>query len=218
MRLFRAHCPNARLLNGWGMTETCPPNTVTPIDSDKIESVGKVAPHCEMAIVDDENKELPTGVIGEIVIKGWIVTDGYYKDEELTREIKKNGWFHTGDLGKFDEEKFLYIVGRKKEMIKVGGQIVFAPEVETALHKHPAVAEIAVIGVADEGLHGESVRAFAVLKEGQSSTPEDLKAFAKEHLAHFKVPQKIIIMKELPKNRVGKVDKELLLTFARSKQ
>ena len=210
MRLFRAHCPNARLLNGWGMTETCPPNTVTPMDSDKIESVGKVAPHCEMKVFDDEDKELPSGSIGEIVIKGWVVTDGYYKDEELTREVKRNGWFHTGDLGKFDTEGFLYIVGRKKEMIKVAGQIVFAPEVETALHKHPAVAEVAVIGVADEGLHGEAVKAFAVLKDGQSITSEELKAFAKEHLAHFKVPQKIIILSQLPKNRVGKVDKEAL--------
>lgn len=210
MWLFHAHCKNARLLNGWGMTETCPPNTVTPLDSNKIESVGKVAPHCEMKIVDDNDKELSKGAIGEIVIKGWVVTDGYYKDEALTKEIKKNGWFHTGDLGKFDDEGFLYIVGRKKEMIKVAGQIVFAPEVEMALHKHPAVAEVAVIGVVDEGLRGEAVRAFAVLKEGQSTTSEELRAFAKEHLAHFKVPQKIIIMKELPKNRVGKVDKELL--------
>lgn len=210
MRLFRAHCKNARLLNGWGMTETCPPNTVTPLNSDKIESVGKVAPHCEIKIVDDDGKELSSGAIGEIVIKGWVVTDGYYKDEALTKEIKKNGWFYTGDLGKFDNEGFLYIVGRKKEMIKVAGQIVFAPEVETALHKHPAIAEVAVIGVADEGLRGEAVQAFAVLKEGQSATSEELRAFAKEHLAHFKVPQKIVIMAELPKNRVGKVDKEAL--------
>ncbi|MDP8264850.1 MAG: AMP-binding protein [Candidatus Aceula lacicola] len=209
MRLFKTHCPNACLLNGWGMTETCPPNTVTPLGSDKIESIGKVAPHCEIKIFDDEEKELAPGEIGEIVIRGWVVMDGYYKDPELTDSLIWNDWFHTGDLGRFDDEGYLYIVGRKKEMIKVGGQIVYAPEVETVLHKHDTVAEVAVIGVADK-LRGEAVKAFVVLKEGTEETPEDLKFFAKDHLANFKVPQEIEILKELPKNRTGKVDKEAL--------
>ncbi|HOD12327.1 MAG TPA: AMP-binding protein [Candidatus Omnitrophota bacterium] len=209
MRLFKAHCPNARLLNGWGMTETCPPNTVTPLDSDKIESVGKVAPHCEIRIFDEEEKELAPGEIGEIVIRGWVVMDGYYKDPETTKSLIWNGWFHTGDLGRFDEEGFLYIVGRKKEMIKVAGQIVYAPEVETALHKHPAVAEVAVIGIADK-LRGEAVKAFVTLKPGVPADAQELRFFAKDHLASFKVPQEILILQELPKNRLGKIDKEAL--------
>lgn len=210
MRLFHQHCPNARLLNGWGMTETCPPNTVTPLDSDKIESVGKPSPHCTIKLFNDEDQEVEKGQVGEIVIQGWVVMDGYYKDEELTQSLIRNGWFHTGDLGRFDEQGFLYIVGRKKEMIKVAGQIVFAPEVEACLYKHEAIAEAAVIGVADAKLRGESVRAFVVLKPGCAATSEDIRAFAREHLASFKVPQQVEIVESLPKNRVGKIDKEAL--------
>ena len=206
---FHKYCPNAKLLNGWGMTETCPPNTVTPFNSNRIESIGKPSPISEIKIFDDNNKELPTGEIGEIVIRGWIVMDGYYKDPAGTAEVKKNGWLYTGDLGRFDREGYLYIVGRKKEMIKVGGQIVYAPEVESAFYKHDAVAEVAVVGTADK-LRGEAVKAFVVLKEGMKTTPEDLRYFAREHLAHFKVPASIELRKELPKNRTGKIDKESL--------
>ncbi|HBR15596.1 MAG TPA: hypothetical protein DD723_08695 [Candidatus Omnitrophica bacterium] len=206
---FHRYCPNAKLLNGWGMTETCPPNTVTPLDSNKIESVGKPAPHCEIKILDEQDQEVPVGHIGEIVIRGWIVMEGYYKDPEATSAVKRNGWLYTGDLGRFDEEGFLYIVGRKKEMIKVGGQIVYAPEVEAAFYKHEAVREVAVIGMSDK-LRGEAVKAFVALKEGFDLQPEDLRYFAREHLAHFKVPHTIEIRKELPKNRTGKIDKEML--------
>ena len=206
---FHKYCPNAKLLNGWGMTETCPPNTVTPLDNPKIESVGKPAPNCEIQIVDDEDKVLPTGQVGEIVISGWVVMQEYYKDPEGTALAKRNGFFHTGDLGRFDEEGLLYIVGRKKEMIKVAGQIVFAPEVEAALCKHEAILEAAVIGVADN-MRGEAVKAFVVLKEGFSISPLDIKYFAKEHLANFKVPHTIEIRESLPKNRTGKIDKEAL--------
>jgi len=206
---FHKYCPNAKLLNGWGMTETCPPNTVTPMDSDNIASIGKPAPSCRINIVDEEGNELPTGEIGEIVISGWVIMDCYYKDPEATAAVKRDGGLHTGDLGRFDDEGFLYIVGRKKEMIKVAGQIVYAPEVEAAFYKNEVVAEVAVIGVPDE-LRGEAVKAFVVLSEGAEIAPEDLRYFAKEHLAHFKVPQSIEIRTELPKNRTGKIDKQLL--------
>ena len=216
MNRFHQYCPNAKLLNGWGMTETCPPNTVTPLNSANIASVGKPASNCEIKIFNESDRELPpegslsaVGEIGEIVIRGWIVMEGYYKDPEATAALKRNGWLYTGDLGRFDKEGFLYIVGRKKEMIKVAGQIVYAPEVETALQKHEAVAEAAVIGVPDS-LRGEAVKAFVVLRESAKTTPEDLRYFAREHLAHFKVPQSIEIRSTLPKNRTGKIDKELL--------
>ncbi|HBO97444.1 MAG TPA: hypothetical protein DE315_06580 [Candidatus Omnitrophica bacterium] len=209
MERFHRYCPNAMLLNGWGMTETCPPNTVTPLNSANIASVGKLAPNCEIKIFGEDNHELPSGEIGEIAIRGWVVMEGYYKDPEGTAALKRNGWLYTGDLGRFDKEGFLYIVGRKKEMIKVAGQIVYAPEVEAALQKHEAVAEAAVIGAPDS-LRGETVKAFVVLRESAQTTPEDLRYFAKEHLAHFKVPQSIEIRPALPKNRTGKIDKELL--------
>jgi long-chain acyl-CoA synthetase len=206
---FHKYCPNAKLLNGWGMTETCPPNTVTPLNNPKIESVGKAAPNCEIKIVDEDDKFLPAGTIGEIVIRGWVVMQEYYKDPQATLAAKRNGWFHTGDLGRFDDEGFLYIVGRKKEMIKVAGQIVYAPEVEAALCKHEAVLEAAVIGIADD-MRGESVKAYVVLKEGFVIEPLEIKYFAREHLANFKVPQTVEVLSALPKNRMGKLDKELL--------
>ena len=236
LKRFSQYCPNAQLLNGWGMTETCPPNTVTPLSrgqacsprfpsrlrlaevdageaglfpTQKIESVGKPSPYCEIKIFDEHNQEVPAGEISEIVIRGPYMMAGYYKDPQNTAEIMRGGWLHTGDLGRFDEEGFLYIAGRKKEMIKVGGQIVYAPEVEAALGKHEAVLEAAVIGSPDT-LRGEVVKAFVVLREGHQISSEDLRFFAREHLAHFKVPQTIEIKKELPKNRTGKIDKEIL--------
>ncbi len=209
MARFQKYCPNAKLLNGWGMTETCPPNTVTPLGSSNIASVGKPSPVSEMKLIDDDGQDVPCGQIGEIVIRGWVVMDEYYKDPDLTAQTKKNGWLYTGDLGRFDEEGYLYIVGRKKEMIKVGGQIVYAPEVEAAFHKHEAVEETAVIGVSD-ALRGEAVKAFVVLKEGMDISIEDLRYFARQHLAHFKVPSEIELKDVLPKNRIGKIDKETL--------
>ena len=167
------------------------------------------SPNCEIQIVDDDDKILPQGAVGEIVIRGWVVMQEYYKDLEGTELAKRNGFFHTGDLGRFDEEGFLYIVGRKKEMIKVAGQIVYAPEVEAALCKHEAVLEAAVIGVPDP-MRGESIKAFVVLKEGIHINPLDIKYFAREHLANFKVPQTVEIRESLSKNRTGKIDKELL--------
>lgn len=209
MERFHKYCPNAQLLNGWGMTETCPPNTVTPLGSKNIASVGKPSPLSEIKIVDENDKEVAVGEIGEILIRGWIVMKEYYKDPESTAQMKKNGWLYTGDLGRKDAEGYIYIAGRKKEMIKAAGQIVYAPEVESAFYKHEAVLEVAVIGVPDE-MRGEAVKAFIVLKDGHGASAEDLRYFAREHLANFKVPQSIDIRPSLPKNRTGKIDKELL--------
>lgn len=209
MERFHQYCPNAKLLNGWGMTETCPPNTVTPLDSDNIASVGKPAPHCTIKIFDENDHELPVGNVGEIVIKGWVVMNQYYKDPEETNRVIRNNWLYTGDLGKFDKEGFLYIVGRKKEMIKVGGQIVFEPEIEAAFYKHEDVVEVAAIGIPDE-MKGESIKVFIVLNDQSRMNENDLKYFAREHLANFKVPKSIEICKELPKNRTGKIDKSKL--------
>ncbi|MCK9431285.1 MAG: acyl--CoA ligase, partial [Candidatus Omnitrophica bacterium] len=137
LRRFHQFCPKAQLLNGWGLTETNAPTVVLPMGSKNIESVGRPAPWIEVKIFDDSAKELKANQVGEVVVKSWVVTDGYLKDEELSRQTIRNGWFYTGDLGKFDTQGFLYIVGRKKEMIKVGGEIVFEPEVESVLLKHP---------------------------------------------------------------------------------
>lgn len=209
LRRFNQYCPKAQLLNGWGLTETNAPTTVTPMGSKKIESVGRPAPWIKVKVFDDQDREPAAGEIGEIVVRGWVVTAGYYKQPELTKEAMRSGWFHTGDLGKFDRQGDLYIVGRVKEMIKVAGEIVFEPEVEAALHKHPDIAEAAVIGVSDK-LRGEVPKAFVVLKAGSSLNEEELRYFSRQHLAHFKVPHHFEFVDNLPKNRTGKVDKEKL--------
>lgn len=209
LRRFHKHCPKAILYHGWGLTETNAPTTVIPTGSDKIESVGRPAPWIEVKVFNDFDKELSTGQVGEIVVRGWVVTDGYYKDPVLTGQAVRQGWFHTGDQGKFDSQGYLYIVGRKKEMIKVAGEIVFEPEVETAIHKHPDVAEVAVIGVADK-LRGELPKAFVVLKQGKHLGEEELRYFCRQHLAHFKIPHYFEFVDSLPKNRTGKIEKEKL--------
>jgi len=209
LRRFHQFCPKAHLLNGWGLTETNAPTTVLPMGSDRIESVGKPAPWIEVKVVDDNDKDLAQGQVGEVVVRSWVVTDGYFKDPQLTSETIRNGWFYSGDLGRFDNENNLYIVGRKKEMIKVGGEIVFEPEVEAALHKHPSVSEAAVVGVVDQ-LRGEVPKAYVVLKEGAVLSQEDLRFFCRQHLAHFKIPHYFEFKDSLPKNRIGKTDKEIL--------
>jgi acyl-CoA synthetase (AMP-forming)/AMP-acid ligase II len=219
LRRFQKHCPQAHLLNGWGLTETNAPTTVIPLGSKNIESVGRPAPWVEVKIFSTENeavtiesgseKELPLGEVGEIAVKGWVVTDGYYKNPEATRQAIRNGWFYTGDLGKFDSDGSLYIVGRKKEMLKVGGEIVFEPEIEAAIHKHPCVSEAAVVAV-DDRLRGEVPKAFVVLKEKNAVSEEELRYFCRQHLAHFKIPHYFEFKDSLPKNRTGKIDKEKL--------
>jgi acyl-CoA synthetase (AMP-forming)/AMP-acid ligase II len=209
LRRFHQYCPGAHLLNGWGLTETNAPTTVTPLGSNKIESVGRPAPWIEVKIFSDNDTELLAGEVGEIVVRGWVVTDGYYKDPQATAKSIRNGWFHTGDLGRFDSEGYLYIVGRIKEMIKVAGEIVFEPEIEAVLHKHQDIAEVAVIGVPDK-LRGEVPKAFVVLKDKSNLSEEDLRYFCRQHLAHFKIPHYFEFKNSLPKNRTGKIDKELL--------
>lgn len=209
LRRFNQFCPKAFLLNGWGLTETNAPTVVLPMGSKNIESVGVPAPWIKVKIFSEDEKELPRGQVGEVVVKSWVVTAGYFKDEKLTQETIRAGWFYTGDLGRFDAQGFLYIVGRKKEMIKVGGEIVFEPEVEASLQKHPDVAEVAVIGVADK-LRGEVPKAFLVIKEGKSVSEEQVRYFLRQHLAHFKIPHYFEFCLELPKNRTGKIDKEKL--------
>jgi len=209
LKRFHQYCQNAHLLNGWGMTETCPPNVVLPLGSSKIESVGKPAPWIEVKIMGEEDKELSQGQVGEIVIRGWVVMEGYYKDPQATSQVIRDGWFHTGDLGRFDEGGFLYIVGRKKDMIKVSGEIVYSAEVENVLLKHPAIQEAAVVGMPDK-LRGEMVKAFVVLKKDLNSTAEDIRYFCRGHLAHFKVPHDIEFRDSLPKTPSGKIQKEKL--------
>lgn len=210
LRRFHRYCPKASFLNGWGLTETNGPCVVTPMGSEKLESVGKPAPWVKVNIVDDNDKEVSTGNIGEIILNSWIIMKGYYKDEEETHNVMRGGWFYTGDLGRFDEQEYLYILGRKKEMIKVSGEIVYAGEVESVIARHPQVKEVAVVGAPDK-LRGEIVKAVVSLKPGGNISQDDIRYFSKEHLAHFKVPHIVEFRDELPKTRTGKIDKTQLI-------
>ncbi|MBN2120606.1 MAG: acyl--CoA ligase [Candidatus Omnitrophica bacterium] len=210
LKRFHTMCPNAHFINGWGMTETAAPNCYLPPGIDTIESIGKFTPGLEAKIVDEQGKTLSAGQQGELWVKGEAVMAGYYKEPGLTAEVlTEDDWLKTGDIAKFDEQGLCYIVGRKKDMIKVSGEIVFSAEVEEKIHRHPKVKEVGVIGVADR-LRGEVPKAFIVPKEGESIEVEEMRQFLKEHLAHFKLPHYFEFLSELPKNRAGKIDKHFL--------
>jgi long-chain acyl-CoA synthetase len=211
---FHRQCPNAYLLNGWGMTETAAPNTFLPTGTNtkEIPHVGEFAPQTEARIADDSGKALGPEQDGELWIRGKCVMSGYYKEPELTKEaVTSDGWLKTGDIARFDKQGRCSIVGRKKDMIKVSGEIVFASEVEEVIHRHPKVNEVAVIGIADT-LRGEVPKAFVVPKEDLPLDKEELREFLRQHIAHFKIPHHFEFVKALPKNRVGKIDKEKLKT------
>jgi acyl-CoA synthetase (AMP-forming)/AMP-acid ligase II len=213
LKRFHKVCPNAYLLNGWGMTETTAPNCVLPPGKEKIESVGKFATGTEAKIVDEEGEIIERGKQGELWVKGQGVMRGYYKEPQLTKEVlSDNGWLRTGDIAYCDEEGFFYIAGRKKDMIKVAGEVVFPPEIEEIIQRHPKIKEVAVIGVIDK-LRGEVPKAFIVLKEAERLSEQELKEFLKEHLAHFKVPHHFEFVKSLPRTRTGKIDKQAFVSI-----
>lgn len=181
--------------------------------SSKIEtrpsSCGHPFPGIEVKIFDDNDNEVPTGEVGELVTRGPSVMKGYFRDPETTTRTLRGGWLHTGDLAKYDGDGYLYIVGRKKELIIRGGANVFPSEVEDVLMSHPKVAETAVVGVPDE-IFGEQVRAVLTLKEGVTATAEEIKEFCTEKLAEYKVPRYVEFVDELPKGPTGKILKRVI--------
>ncbi len=203
---------NCVILEGDGPTECSPVTSVNPPPHKgvrKIGSVGVPLPGVEIKIFDENDQELPVGEIGEIVVRGRNVMLGYYNNPEATAEAMRNGWYHTGDMGKFDEDGYLYIVDRKKDMIIVGGINVYPSEVERVLMEHPAVAMCAVIGKPDPE-RGEVPIAVVVPKPDAQPDPREIIRFARERLANFKVPREVIFRAELPMSNTGKVLKRLL--------
>jgi len=209
LKRFGNYCSQAALINGYGLMETAPPNTVCPLDKDKITSVGKPPPWIKIKVVDEDEREVPPGEVGEVVLKGWVVMEGYYKEPELTANAIKDGWFHTGDLGLIDEDGDLSIVGRKKEVIIVGGLNVYATEVEEVLYLHPGVNEAAVIGLPDQ-MRGEVVKAVIVTKPGKKVSSREIIAYCREKLDNFKAPRVVEFRDSLPKTGSGKIAKRLL--------
>jgi acyl-CoA synthetase (AMP-forming)/AMP-acid ligase II len=172
-------------------------------------SIGKAIPNVELAIADDQGNRQPAGVEGHIVARGSNMMQGYWNDPKETEKVLRNGWYYTGDIGKKDEEGFFYVVGRTKDMIKVGGERVSSKEVEEAILELKQVHEVAVIGIADEYL-GEAIKAFIVLSEKNSINKEIVIKHCQKKLPGYKIPKHIEFIDSLPKNKSGKVMKSEL--------
>ena len=211
MKEFGERYPHLQPLRGYGTTETSPLLTHTHLKDGprKMASDGKAAPRVELKIIDRDGKEVEVGQIGEIIARGPQIMKGYFKDREATAKKIKNGWYHTGDLGRFDEDGYLYIVGRADDMIITGGLNVYPSEVETVLLKHPKVQEAAVVGIPDPG-RGQVLRAIIVLKHGETATHREILSFCKERLASFKMPRQLEFKDSLPKSSTGKITKRQL--------
>ncbi len=176
---------------------------------ERLLTCGRAFGEAEVRVVNDQGKEVEGDDIGEIVVRGANVFAGYWNSPELTEECLRNGWWHSGDLARVDEEGFIYIVDRKKDMIISGGFNIYTNEVEQALARHPDVNEVCVYGIPDEKW-GESVRASVVKKPGSNLTDEVLISFCSSLLADFKKPRSIEFLQELPKNQNGKIARKVL--------
>ena len=195
------------VLEGYGLSETSPVATFNvPWKEKKAGSIGEAIWGCEVRIFDDADRELPRGEVGELVIRGYNVMKGYYKRPEATEEAFRSGWFHSGDLGTMDEDGFIRIVDRKKDLIIRGGFNVYPREVEEVLYTHPRVREAAVVGVPHEK-HGEEVKACISLHASDEAAPTEaeLVAWSKKQLAASKYPRIFEILDELPKGSTGKI-------------
>jgi acyl-CoA synthetase (AMP-forming)/AMP-acid ligase II len=186
--------------------------------AEKLGSVGKDAMGVEILIVDDQGKEVPPGEVGEIIGRGDNITQGYWKMPDETAEVFRGGWLYTGDLGYRDEDGYVFVVDRKKDIIITGGENVASREVEELLYQHPEVREAAVIGVPDAEW-GEAVKGVVVIDPRAKSrvSEADLIAFCKSRLAGYKRPKSIDIRNELPKNAAGKIDKASLKKYYKEK-
>jgi long-chain acyl-CoA synthetase len=177
----------------------------------KVGSIGPKAQGWDVRIFDENSsKELGVDEIGEIVVKGQGLFKGYWeKPEETKKAFDENGWFRTGDLGRCDQDGFFFIVDRLKDMILCGGYNVYPREIEEVLYTHPKILEVAVIGIKDPD-RGEVPAAFITLKQGETTEPDEIKAYCKQNMAFYKLPQRVDIVPELPKNATGKILKRVI--------
>ncbi|MFN2545757.1 MAG: class I adenylate-forming enzyme family protein [Actinomycetota bacterium] len=209
---FQRRVPNVRIREGYGCTESGAVISTQPPDAIRLGSVGKPLPGYDVRILDDDGKEVPAGEPGEICCRAEGVMLGYWKAPDATAETLKDGWLHTGDIGRFDNDGYLYVVDRKKDLIIRGGFNVFPRDVEDALVEHPAVAIAGVVGRPDER-KGEEVVAFVSLQPGAEATPEELILFAKERIGGYKYPREVHILAAVPLTPVGKIDRKQLRTM-----
>jgi fatty-acyl-CoA synthase len=196
-------------LGVYGQTETTGPVTVVS-GNDYFRNpytCGKPMRGIDVQIWDEEKKPLSVDSVGEIMVRGRITIPGYWKSEEGNKELYTGEWLHTGDLGKLDGQGFLYLAGRKKELIKTGGENVYPKEVENILGTHPSIQDLTIIGLPDPNGWGETVTAVIVLKEGHTLSQDELKVFCKGKIAGYKIPKKLFIVEDIPRNVMGKVKK-----------
>lgn len=205
------HC---LVIEGYGLSESTCRSTFNPPDERRRPGSCGLPIGNEMKVVDEDDREVAHGELGEILLRGPNILKAYYKNAEATETAFRSGWFHTGDIGYRDSDGFYYIVDRKSDMIIRGGENIYPREIDEVLYQHPAIAAAATIGVPDQ-LYGEEVAAFVVLKEGEKATEEEVKDFCLERLADYKCPKTIRIVAEIPKGPTGKLLKrELSREFA----
>ncbi|WP_425804075.1 class I adenylate-forming enzyme family protein [Desulfitobacterium sp. Sab5] len=217
--------PNCEVNYGWGQTESGAGTNIVltrelaHTHPEKTKSIGKAMPLIELRIVDEEGKDVPVGEVGECIARGPSVMSGYYNQPELTAKAFKDGWVHTGDMFKQDEEGYYYIMDRKKDMIKTGGENVFAQEVESVIRSHSAILDCAVIGVPDP-VFGEAVMAVVKLRTGGSVTLEEIQELCKSQLSSYKKPRYVDFVESFPIDSAGKIQKfrlrEMYKAFSRS--
>src|SRR3954449_11720290 len=193
------------ILEGYGLSETSPVASFNHPDKErKPGSIGTPIEGVEMKIVDEDGNEVDQGEVGEIVIRGHNLMKGYWNRDDATKEVLQDGWFHTGDMARVDEDGYFFIVDRKKDMIIRGGYNVYPREIEEVLYEHPAVSEAAVVAVPDEKM-GEEVGAAVVLKPDAEAAEDELRDFVKQRVAAYKYPRRLWFLDELPKGPTGKI-------------
>jgi long-chain acyl-CoA synthetase len=194
-----------KILEGYGLSETSPVASFNHPDRErKPGSIGTPVAGVEMKVVDDDDHDLPEGEVGEIVIRGHNVMKGYWQRPDATADAIRDGWFHSGDMARVDDDGYFFIVDRKKDLIIRGGYNVYPREIEEVIYEHPSVREAAVIGVPHDE-YGEEVGAAVVLKDGAGTSPDELREFVKEQLAAYKYPRRVWLVDELPKGPTGKI-------------
>jgi long-chain acyl-CoA synthetase len=206
---FERRVPSVRIMEGYGCTESSAIISATPPGQRRQGAVGRPVPHVEVKIVDDDRNDLATGEDGEIIVRGRNVMSGYWQDKETTAEAIRDGWLHTGDIGHFDADGYLYVVDRKKDLILRNGYNVYPRDVEDVLVQHPAVFAAACVGRPDDKV-GEEVVAFVALDPGTSATAAELVEFTQGHLAKNKYPREVRIVDSIPLTPVGKIDRKQL--------
>ena len=200
---------NCPVIEGYGLSESTCRSTFNPPDDRRRPGSCGLSIGNEMKIVDEDDREVPDGELGEIVLRGENILKGYFKNPEANERAFRNGWFHTGDVGYRDKDGFFFIVDRKTDMIIRGGENIYPREIDELLYEHPAVAAAATIGVPDP-LYGEEVAAFIVLKNGTKVTEQELIDYCKSKLADYKCPKTVRFVEDIPKGPTGKLLKREL--------